>query len=147
MAEVVGQGKQSTLIFIKEKPVLFDAQAISKACDWFDLAMMFNLLLDETVTVLSTRKVKDSPIGKLQGCVSFEYKGRKVELMNFEDGYRTSGFRELSYEELKSNYFEDRTTYLMAKRRYNTVTKMDKTYFCCHSGRNCGCWTAGGSLN
>ena len=69
-------GKLPSVIFIKEKSMLLNAEAILKAKNWTDLALMFNLLLNEKVLVTSQKGSKESLIHKLKGCVTFEYKSK-----------------------------------------------------------------------
>lgn len=63
--------------------MVLDGEGVGKAKNWVDLALMFNLLQNEKVVVLSDKKVKTAPISRLQGVVSIEYKGEKYENLNF----------------------------------------------------------------
>lgn len=80
------------LIFIKEKSMLFNPKAISKAESWFDLATMFNLLQGETVNLIKEDKVKVTKIGKLKENPVFDFKGKRYSSYNFEDGNRIDAF-------------------------------------------------------
>ncbi len=52
-----------------------------------------------------------------------EHNGRTYEGFTFRDGFRVDGTREITFEELKSRFFEDGMIYYMTKGKYMCVRK------------------------
>lgn len=61
--------RMQEVIFICESPCLFNLERIAASESWFDLAMLFNLLQQEKVTLITEARTKLIPVTKLTGTV------------------------------------------------------------------------------
>jgi hypothetical protein len=117
------------VLFICESPFVFNLDRIAQAVSWFDLAMLFNLLQQERVTVISETRTKILPINKLTGPICIQRDGVTYPPFLFRDGFRLDGITELTLDELKANFFEDGMVYYMTKEKYMCVRKQPTAYF------------------
>ena len=58
--------------------------------------MLFNLLQQEKVTLITEARSKLVPVSKLTGVVKLEYQGNTYSNLTFRDGFRMDGVRELT---------------------------------------------------
>lgn len=90
--------RMQEVLFICESPFVFNLDRIAKCESWFDLAMIFNLLQHEKVTVVSESRTKTLPVSKLSGPTRLEYQGVTYPPFLFRDGFRLDGITELTLE-------------------------------------------------
>lgn len=79
------------LLFICESPFLFNLDRIALCRSWFDLAMLFNLLQHDKLTVITESRSKEMPVIKLTGVMRVLHEGVEYEPFHFRDGFRLDG--------------------------------------------------------
>jgi hypothetical protein len=84
------------VLFICESPFQFNLDRIAACSSWFDLAMVFNLLQQEKVTVVTQSRTKVLPVGKLTGLTRIQHEGVDYPPFTFRDGFRLDGVSELT---------------------------------------------------
>jgi hypothetical protein len=55
--------------------------------------------------------------------MKLEYEGNQYENYHFRDGFRMDGISEITFDDLKSRFFEDKMIYYMTKNKYMCVRK------------------------